>query len=213
MCELKSRWYEGTKNQEGPQGPNERWPPQTTSYVVVPFSCTPQTKNTPLFKSPAWGTRKRNNYFCSFCLEYLLGLNREFDKLLRFSSCSIETGRCVSPLLYCRACVPTEPPKSPVSQPRTDTTTAALRLASWSSRECCQLVAPSCGLHSDSLSLVVSLTILWITPASLPLFSKRGGVSPLLCFCVGVHSRNHSYTRQHGRSHYRCLSLASRSSR
>ena len=152
VCVLKSRWYEGTKNQEGPQGPNERWPPQTTSYVVVPFSCTPQTKNTPLFKSPAWGTRKRNNYFCSFCLEYLLGLNREFDKLIRFSSCSIETGRCVSFVVL--PCLCSYGTAQVTSQPRTDTTTAALRQASWSSRECCQ---PSCGLHSVSLSLVVSL--------------------------------------------------------
>lgn len=183
MCELKSRWYEGTKNQEGPQGPNERWPPQTTSYVVVPFSCTPQTKNTPLFKSPAWGTRKRNNYFCSFCLEYLLGLNREFDKLLRFSSCSIETGRCVSFVVL--PCLRSYGTAQVTSQPRTDTTTAALRLASWSSRECCQLVAPSRGLHSDSLSRRESHHLVDHSGVAPALFQTGRCVSSfvLLCWC------------------------------
>ena len=190
MCELKSRWYEGTKNQEGPQGPNERWPPQTTSYVVVPFSCTPQTKNTPLFKSPAWGTRKRNNYFCSFCLEYLLGLNREFDKLIRFSSCSIETGRCVCPLLYCRACVPTEPPKSPASHGQTRPLLLygkpAGRVVSVASH--LVVCTPSLSLSRRESHPTCGIYL------RLPLHSDWG-VTLILCSCVGRCSRRTTQSR------------------
>ena len=101
-----------------------------------------------------------------------------------------------SPLLCYCACVPVEPPKSPVM------TTAALRPASWSSRVCCQLVTPP--LWSTHRSLVVSLTILWflllrLTPAPFGL----GCVSLCVLLCRSV-SRRTTRTRtpdNTGRSH------------
>ena len=68
-------------------------------------------------------------------------------------------------------------------------TTAALRPASWSSRECCQLVTPTCGIHSDTL--VASLTNLWnLYPTPAPLGLGCG--SHFVFLCRSVFTKNHT---------------------
>ena len=155
-----------------------------TSYDDVPFSCTPQTKIHHFSSLPLGVQEKRKPFMFVlsrvFYSDWIVSLNNSSD----------------SPLLLCCACVPVEPPKSPVM------TTAALRPASWSSRVCCQLVTPP--LWSTHRSLVVSLTILWflllrLTPAPFGL----GCVSLCVLLCRSV-SRRTTLTRtpdNTGRSH------------
>ena len=68
-------------------------------------------------------------------------------------------------------------------------TTAALRPVSWSSRECCQLVTPTRGIHSDTL--VASLTNLWnLSPTPAPL--GLGCDSHFVFLCRSVFTKNHT---------------------
>ena len=161
---------------------------------------TTKPQNTPLFKSPAWGTRKKKTIPVRSASSILLGLDRGFlnnssDSLFVVLLClrSCGTAQVTSqtqPDL--RACVHSELPKSPVM------TTAALRPVNWSSRVCCQLVTPP--LWSTHRSLVVSLTILWFLLLRLNSRSIRIGVCLPLCASVSVgvpQNHPHSHTRQH----------------
>ena len=154
------------------------------------FSCTQQTKIHHFSSLPLGVQENRNTISVRSASSILLGLDREFKQLFRFSfvvllclrSCgTAQVTSQTQPDL--RACVHSELPKSPVM------TTAALRPVSWSSRECCQLVTPTCGIHSDTL--VASLTNLWsLSPTPAPL--GLGCDSRFVFLCRSVFTKNHT---------------------
>ena len=168
------------------------------------FSCTPQNPKIHHFSSLPLGVQEnRNTISVRSASSILLGLDREFKQLFRFSfvvllclrSCgTAQVTSQTQPDL--RACVHSELPKSPVM------TTAALRPVNWSSRVCCQLVTPP--LWSTHRSLVVSLTILWFLLLRLaPAPFGLGCVSLCVLLCRSV-SRRTTVTRtpdNTGRSH------------
>ena len=168
------------------------------------FSCTPQNPKIHHFSSLPLGVQEnRNTISVRSVSSILLGLDREFKQLFRFSfvvllclrSCGTAQVTSQTQPDLC-ACVHSELPKSPVM------TTAALRPASWSSRVCCQLVTPP--LWSTHRSLVVSLTILWFLLLRLaPAPFGLGCVSLCELLCRSV-SRRTTLTRtpdNTGRSH------------
>ena len=168
------------------------------------FSCTPQNPKIHHFSSLPLGVQEnRNTISVRSASSILLGLDREFKQLFRFSfvvllclrSCgTAQVTSQTQPDL--RACVHSELPKSPVM------TTAALRPVNWSSRVCCQLVTPP--LWSTHRSLVVSLAILWFLLLRLaPAPFGLGYVSLCVLLCRSV-SRRTTVTRtpdNTGRSH------------
>ena len=61
-------------------------PPRWSTWRRAVFLRTPQTKNKPLFRSPAWGTRKNEKtIYVRSVSSILLGLDRVLKKIFRFS--------------------------------------------------------------------------------------------------------------------------------
>ena len=141
-----NRW---TVHTPGTTGPQPMRPAKYATVAMAPhdarrfFLYTTKPKIHHFSSLPLGVQENRNTISVRSASSILLGLDREFKQLFRFSfvvllclrSCGTAQVTSQTQPDLC-ACVHSELPKSPVM------TTAALRPASWSNRECCQLATP-----------------------------------------------------------------------